>query len=950
MVKSKKELNPLLTKSGTAVYNGAYNPSSIITPEKETEEPPSAKAVSDKITADKDESKVSSELKKETDAYENKEELISPSLAKTEKILEKQDKKTAEEKLKNVDKKIKEGKPDIKADRKKINVAITPEVYKEEASDKEKKVDKIALNVKKSTSSKFSPEERIVEKVPALKTASDKIIADKDKSRLSSELKKETDTYKNIEEEIISPSLAKTEKISEKQDKKTVEEKLKTRDKKIREGKPEIKADRKKINVAITPEVYKEEASDKEKKIEKIALNVKKSTVIIKEDSAKKQDLVDLKERENIPREIVKLESREKDTIIRKDFDTIKQPLLFSSTDKTVKEIKINKKNEVPPDKDNGKKETPIKIKRTIDRNVKASAGKKSPLTIVSVGGSVREVEGKIPTIEEVKMMKKVMDKIEKGEIPLLVNKAKVDDKIPDMKKESGNLKEEENKILSEIEAKVAFKIAYDKGQIPIEKINDNESLSQIEKLSQEGLSEKVFSAGNMEKGNGRDTGTMNEKKLKESGASEKSSKKIDQHLREIVTKIKNINADLSGYPPNITLVTHNGILTLGLGDELEVTLEGDAGKTASFDIGLYKTKNSMIEVSPGVYMGTYRIIEGDNIIGANLVGYLKDSSDNESFMVASRSVNIDTTPGITIISPTSSSVDNPFQTVTGVIDDLRFKNILLQVNEVINTVPVVKGYFSFDIKLKEGKNVIEARFPNSSSGKGAYRIELNFVQYKDTGPKVTILYPQDGQIVDIIKSPVIKIRGTVSDPRITKAKLISNGIAMDINVKNGEFSQEVITLADVNSYLVEVVNKSGVGGLSNPITIKTVGLKKYDALISLTWDTPKAELDLELESPRGKSLSYKSRSYSMPGAKIEMYTKKDLVCQEIISLRETDAGMYSLVVVNYDPHPANATINIIFKDPKDSNKVNNKIFGPKIVSFGNEWQLDFVCLPEDTE
>ena len=60
--------------------------------------------------------------------------------------------------------------------------------------------------------------------------------------------------------------------------------------------------------------------------------------------------------------------------------------------------------------------------------------------------------------------------------------------------------------------------------------------------------------------------------------------------------------------------------------DLIYVSLRGDAGLTAYFDIGSFKSYLPMKEISPGLYTGSYRIQKGDKLnSGALIIGCLKD-------------------------------------------------------------------------------------------------------------------------------------------------------------------------------------------------------------------------------------------------------------------------------------------------------------------------------------
>ncbi|HQL00430.1 MAG TPA: DUF799 family lipoprotein [Smithellaceae bacterium] len=103
--------------------------------------------------------------------------------------------------------------------------------------------------------------------------------------------------------------------------------------------------------------------------------------------------------------------------------------------------------------------------------------------------------------------------------------------------------------------------------------------------------------------------------------------------------------ADVSR-PPGIALLTHD---TLGLpkkaGDEIKVVIQGTPKMRAWFDIGEAKKHIDMQEVEPGVYLGVYKVLPGDNVENALLTGYLRDDAGNTGHWVdALRGITLDTT------------------------------------------------------------------------------------------------------------------------------------------------------------------------------------------------------------------------------------------------------------------------------------------------------------------
>lgn len=82
--------------------------------------------------------------------------------------------------------------------------------------------------------------------------------------------------------------------------------------------------------------------------------------------------------------------------------------------------------------------------------------------------------------------------------------------------------------------------------------------------------------------------------------------------------------------PPAISLLTQD---TKGVpkkaGDEIKVVIKGDPNRQASFDIGTFKRGIDMIEVEPGGYLGTHKVVPGENGTEAIVTAHLSDDSGN---------------------------------------------------------------------------------------------------------------------------------------------------------------------------------------------------------------------------------------------------------------------------------------------------------------------------------
>lgn len=101
--------------------------------------------------------------------------------------------------------------------------------------------------------------------------------------------------------------------------------------------------------------------------------------------------------------------------------------------------------------------------------------------------------------------------------------------------------------------------------------------------------------------------------------------------------------------PPVITLLVQDTKnLPKKAGDEIRVVIQGTPKMRAYFDIGDYRKGIDMQEQadSPGVYLGVYRVVPGDDCRKAIITGYLKDDAGAVTQWVdAIGSVTLKTTP-----------------------------------------------------------------------------------------------------------------------------------------------------------------------------------------------------------------------------------------------------------------------------------------------------------------
>ncbi len=124
-----------------------------------------------------------------------------------------------------------------------------------------------------------------------------------------------------------------------------------------------------------------------------------------------------------------------------------------------------------------------------------------------------------------------------------------------------------------------------------------------------------------------------------------------DDLFREMVKTIPQPTLAQVMRPPNISILVHDGMrradrYALKAGDVIKVALQGDARKKAVFKIGDFKKDIPLEEEKPGIYTGSYKVLPGDYVEGALIVGVLSDDQGKSTEWVdALGAVNIDTIP-----------------------------------------------------------------------------------------------------------------------------------------------------------------------------------------------------------------------------------------------------------------------------------------------------------------
>lgn len=254
-----------------------------------------------------------------------------------------------------------------------------------------------------------------------------------------------------------------------------------------------------------------------------------------------------------------------------------------------------------------------------------------------------------------------------------------------------------------------------------------------------------------------------------------------------------------------------------GKGKIIRVGLEGDKGMVATFDIGNFKKGIPMKETKPGIYMGEYLVMPGDNAKDMPIVASLKKPGGYESQWIdVSGFLTIDTTP--------------PPQ-VTG----LRAKGFHDRIEvswEQVKNVPDLKGY-----------KVLRSEQPLSGFV-GAGSVELNFFEDRTAMPEKVYYYRvvafdyvgNESEIQDAVRASLMTREPVMLSGEIRKDTVLSGvyivkdafaipkGLSLTIE-------PETRIMFDENAFLA-VFGKIVVNGKESPVEFISSGEKKWKGIV----------------------------------------------------------------------------------------------------------------------
>jgi len=302
------------------------------------------------------------------------------------------------------------------------------------------------------------------------------------------------------------------------------------------------------------------------------------------------------------------------------------------------------------------------------------------------------------------------------------------------------------------------------------------------------------------------------------------------------------------------------------------------------------------------------------------------------SRVVAKNSVG----PIVAITSPSSGGTRQLSQVIKGTVSDPRARKAQLTINNDTRIISVDRGSFESVVSIHKGRNIITVTAFDTEGNAGKDSITLDYSEPTEGAP-VNIISPRDGQVFDVTERSVVRVKGTIGDQDIKRAKLILNDRPMDIVVNRGYFEQDVALGQEKNSILVEATDRYGQVSRSQTLSVGTVNVKPKDIMIILSWDKPHADMDLHVFGPSGGHTYYKSPSMyessdAIPGGQLEQDSKGNFG-PEVYTQEKADKGTYT-VKSNYfysgGDGDCNATATVILYGGNPSRRIV-RVFGPHL-------------------
>ena len=301
------------------------------------------------------------------------------------------------------------------------------------------------------------------------------------------------------------------------------------------------------------------------------------------------------------------------------------------------------------------------------------------------------------------------------------------------------------------------------------------------------------------------------------------------------------------------------------------------------------------------------------------------------------REIDLPRPSEIVLLEPDAGTTDRSNHMLRGRTEP-SIRVVSVTIGEEARAVTVRDGMFEAPISLRVGENpiVVTGLDPFGRAVRAA-----RTVRYAPPRPTIEIASPEDGATIDVTRSPVIVVRGSIrSRTPLREAFLIQNAIPRPIRIReDGSFDQPAILMTEEDTFQVEALDAAGQAGIS-PIRLAPArGVPDRPLMAILHWDEDDVDVDLHVTDRSGNHTYFDAADLldgpgAIPEGKLWIDNRKGYG-PEVFSIERNLPGEYTLSAEYYrGKKPCRAFLTLVLFAGTPSRKLV-RVYGPVTLSPG---------------
>jgi hypothetical protein len=189
--------------------------------------------------------------------------------------------------------------------------------------------------------------------------------------------------------------------------------------------------------------------------------------------------------------------------------------------------------------------------------------------------------------------------------------------------------------------------------------------------------------------------------------------------------------------------------------------------------------------------------------------------------------------PKIKIITPREGIIDKSLVDIAGEVEGDTVKSVSLSIRGEKRELLVRGGVFKTTAQLEEGKNEIKAVASDLEGRAASDSIAVTYVP-AITAARISFVSPVKDGVIDATTTNRLAISGVVEGKGIGTVRVYLNKTVMDIEVKDGRFSETAPLEAEQNLLYAEATDKSGKTCRSEKIAFHVLNLYPKDLTVRM--------------------------------------------------------------------------------------------------------------------